>query len=322
MKTAGIELSTPNVLVDLDKYNFSNFVDRLKCFHELLIAPPAATRAFLRSYIIAGCRMFGCETGFVGQRIGGVVRIVACESNLDSLFDGQLLQMNEPLVESILSGNKVGLSKSVMNVSFRSLNLSYNGTNIQNLIAETIDVYDDVFGVVCFLSTNRIRKYDQEDFESIELMAKGVAKMIELQNNLKDQRNESSSFATPGVKHFDDYLLQARLPETYGVAGKVVDVLKSRVGKSPLGIGDVADELGLSKRTLQRRLQQQDISFAELRDKVRFHYAIEFLIEQSASIDNISSALDFSDRTSFTNAFKRWTGLSPSTFRKLFRDYA
>jgi AraC-like DNA-binding protein len=266
--------------------------------------------------------MFGCETGFVGQRIGGVVRILACESSLESLFDGQLLEMDEPLIGAILSSNKVGFSKSVTNVSLRSLNLSYNGRNIQNLIADTINVYDDVFGVVCFLSTNRVRKYNQEDFETIEMMAKGVAKMIELQNNDKDQRGESSEFATPGVKHFDDYLLQARLPDTFGVATKVIEVLKSRVGKSGLGIGDVSEELGLSKRTLQRRLQQQDISFAELRDKVRFHYSIEFLIEQSASIDNISSALDFSDRTSFTNAFKRWTGLSPSTFRKLFRDYA
>lgn len=146
--------------------------------------------------------------------------------------------------------------------------------------------------------------------------------MIEEQTSLREQKSEEDSFSTPGVKHFDDYLLEARLPEAYGVAGKVVEVLKTRVGKFPLGIGDVAGELGLSKRTLQRRLQQQEISFAELRDKVRFHYSIDFLIEQNASIDSISTALDFSDRTSFTNAFKRWTGLSPSTFRKLFRDYA
>jgi len=76
----------------------------------------------------------------------------------------------------------------------------------------------------------------------------------------------------------------------------------------------------LSKRTLQRRLQQQNVNFAELRDQVRFHHAIRMLVEGNVSIDSISSALDFSDRTSFTNAFKRWTGLSPSAFRRKFRD--
>jgi AraC-like DNA-binding protein len=59
-----------------------------------------------------------------------------------------------------------------------------------------------------------------------------------------------------------------------------------------------------------------------LRDDLRFHYAIKYLIDDNLSVDLVSRALDFSDRTSFTNAFKRWTGLSPSTFRKLFREFS
>ena len=94
------------------------------------------------------------------------------------------------------------------------------------------------------------------------------------------------------------------------------------MGHSDLSIDRIAEDIGLSKRTLQRRLQQQDANFAQLRDDVRFHYSIKYLIDDHMSVDLVSKALDFSDRTSFTNAFKRWTGLSPSVFRKLFRDYA
>lgn len=137
------------------------------------------------------------------------------------------------------------------------------------------------------------------------------------QKKLTDQ----AMFAMGSVKTLDEYLQQARLPEVYGVPARVVEVLQKRIGQAPLSIGHIAEELNLSKRTLQRRLQQQDISFAELRDQLRFHYSIDYLIKQHLSIDSISASLDFSDRTSFTNAFKRWTGLSPSTFRKLFRDY-
>ena len=72
----------------------------------------------------------------------------------------------------------------------------------------------------------------------------------------------------------------------------------------------------------QRRLQQQNANFAQLRDILRFHYSIKYLIDEHMSVDTVSKSLDFSDRTSFTNAFKRWTSLSPSVFRKLFRDYA
>ncbi len=132
---------------------------------------------------------------------------------------------------------------------------------------------------------------------------------------------EADEFATSGVKSLDEYLKQAKLAELTGVPGRVQEALQKRVGHSGLSIAEIAEDLNFSKRTLQRRLQQQDINFADLRDRVRFHQAVDYLIHQHVSIDSISSLLDFSDRTSFTNAFKRWTQLSPSTFRKLFRDY-
>lgn len=124
-----------------------------------------------------------------------------------------------------------------------------------------------------------------------------------------------------GAEALEAYMAMARLPELVGVSARVVEILNQRIGHAPLSIGHVADVLNFSKRTLQRRLQKQEVNFADLRDKVRFHYAIDYLVRKHMSIDSISTALDFSDRTSFTNAFKRWTNLSPSTFRKLFRDY-
>lgn len=96
--------------------------------------------------------------------------------------------------------------------------------------------------------------------------------------------------------------------------------LQERVGVTDLTVERIADELGLTKRTLQRRLQQQNTSFVQLRDDLRFYYAVKFLVEDKMSVDVVSKALDFSDRTSFTNAFKRWTGLSPSFFRRHFND--
>ena len=128
-------------------------------------------------------------------------------------------------------------------------------------------------------------------------------------------------FATPGVKSLQEYRAAAQLPQLDGIAARVLDALQHRIGHSSMAIAHLASDLNLSKRTLQRRLQQENINFAQLRDKLRFHHAIAYLVEQKMSIDSISSTLDFSDRTSFTNAFKRWTELSPSLFRKLYRDY-
>lgn len=147
--------------------------------------------------------------------------------------------------------------------------------------------------------------------------------MIQLQR-IDDRLGDSAphSFATPGVLSYHEYLDLARIPPAEGISARVLDVLHRRIGQSSLAIDQIAEDLDLSKRTLQRRLQQQDANFAQLRDSLRFHYAIKYLIDEHMSVDSVSKTLDFSDRTSFTNAFKRWTGLSPSVFRKLFRDYA
>jgi|SRR5690554_22401 len=145
--------------------------------------------------------------------------------------------------------------------------------------------------------------------------------MIQLQR-LSAVADHADGFATPSIRSYHEYVTLARLPEVDGASAKVLEVLNRRVGHEPLAIEYIATDLNLSKRTLQRRLQQQGASFAQLRDSLRFHYAIKFLIDQHMSVDAVSSSLDFSDRTSFTNAFKRWTNLSPSVFRKLFRDYA
>ena len=147
--------------------------------------------------------------------------------------------------------------------------------------------------------------------------------MIQLQRIYKQGLSDSEgSFEGTGVRSYPEYLAMAEVPRFEGVSNRVAEAIKQRIGHDDLSIDRIADDVKLSKRTLQRRLQQQDANFAQIRDVLRFHYAIKFLIDDHMSVDNVSKALDFSDRTSFTNAFKRWTALSPSVFRKLFRDYA
>lgn len=149
--------------------------------------------------------------------------------------------------------------------------------------------------------------------------------MIQLQRNYNAYYNNSLSegeVSLPYTRTYEEYVALARIPYHDGVPARVINALHLRVGRTELTIEQIASDLNLTKRTLQRRLQSQNTNFAQLRDDLRFHYAIKYLIDDNLSVDLVSRALDFSDRTSFTNAFKRWTGLSPSTFRKLFREFA
>lgn len=149
--------------------------------------------------------------------------------------------------------------------------------------------------------------------------------MIQLQRNYNTYYNNTlndGELSQPYTRTYEEYVALARIPHHDGVPARVINALHLRVGRTELSIEQIASDLNLTKRTLQRRLQSQNTNFAQLRDDLRFHYAIKYLIDDNLSVDLVSRALDFSDRTSFTNAFKRWTGLSPSTFRKLFRNFA
>ena len=96
-------------------------------------------------------------------------------------------------------------------------------------------------------------------------------------------------------------------------------VLHTRISDPELDVADVARVLGVSHRTLQRRLREGGKSFRELRDEVRYQRARETLAGSDASIDEIASALGYRDRSNFVRAFSRWAGQSPSQLRARVR---
>ena len=81
------------------------------------------------------------------------------------------------------------------------------------------------------------------------------------------------------------------------------------------GIERMAAALGLHPRTLQRRLADHHQGYAELQDRARFRLATALLADRALDLETISERLGFSDRRSFTRAFSRWAGCSPSAFR-------
>jgi AraC-like DNA-binding protein len=72
----------------------------------------------------------------------------------------------------------------------------------------------------------------------------------------------------------------------------------------------MAKRLGLTARSLQRRLQDEGTSFQALRDETRRSLADRYL-GQGLSVAEISFLLGFSEPSAFFRAFKRWTGLTP-----------
>ena len=102
--------------------------------------------------------------------------------------------------------------------------------------------------------------------------------------------------------------------ERSGLAGAVRDQFIASTTQMPT-METVAAHLRMTPRTLRRRLFDEGTTFIELRDEVRMTLADELLSGPRLSIEQIAERLGYAETTSFINAFKRWRGSTPHSFR-------
>jgi AraC-like DNA-binding protein len=81
-------------------------------------------------------------------------------------------------------------------------------------------------------------------------------------------------------------------------------------------LDEVAVKLGVSTRTLKRKLKAEGTAFSEILDAVQSEQACVLLRSEQLSIDEVADKLGYSDVSNFTRAFKRWTDMTPAAYRK------
>lgn len=87
----------------------------------------------------------------------------------------------------------------------------------------------------------------------------------------------------------------------------------------PAKIETVAQKVNLSARTLQRRLEEEKVTFAELLDGRRRQLAHDALAHSEISITEIAYTIGFADPSNFSRSCVRWFGTSPANYRKRIR---
>lgn len=130
---------------------------------------------------------------------------------------------------------------------------------------------------------------------------------------------------------FDRELLDTPLQPVRDDAWKVTEALKSTVDAAGVLVERISDQdqskltaisrnIGLSSRTLQRRLKYCGIDFEDLRDETRRSQALELIASGKYTATEIAYMVGYSDQAHFTRAFKRWTGSPPSRYRAALKQ--
>lgn len=97
---------------------------------------------------------------------------------------------------------------------------------------------------------------------------------------------------------------------------RVLTLLRSSPDNIP-SLGDAAAQLGVSPRTLKRRLAGLGTSYSALNGQIRLARAEQLLLRTNDSLEQIAETLGFADAPTFIRAFRRWKGLTPARYRAL-----
>src|SRR5699024_458646 len=151
---------------------------------------------------------------------------------------------------------------------------------------------EDYFGcpVQCHLNCNRLTLYRKD-----------------LDRTFLSYNKELLDILTPAL---NQSLEEQKRKRT--ITGTVKWILDRRLAAGTPGIQSVASEMGMSARTLQRRLTDEGTSFNHLLNVIRHDNARRYLADSKIDVNEVAFLIGYADQNSFYRAFRMWEGETPA----------
>ena len=111
-------------------------------------------------------------------------------------------------------------------------------------------------------------------------------------------------------------MILAELPATDDLISRLEQFVVDALRNDGAGLSAAARALGMSTRTLQRRLQERGIVYDRLVDELRRRLSQKYLADPGLSLGEIAYLLGYSESSAFNRAYRRWTGRTPSADRR------
>jgi AraC-like DNA-binding protein len=121
--------------------------------------------------------------------------------------------------------------------------------------------------------------------------------------------------------HAADVVSRAPAIDDQSIAKRVHAVITSRLGRGVPDIRVAARQLAMSRRSLQRRLADEGVSYVQIVEQARRMTAERLLADASLAVSEIGYLLGFSEPSAFHRAFKRWYHMTPQEYRNARRQH-
>lgn len=110
--------------------------------------------------------------------------------------------------------------------------------------------------------------------------------------------------------------MMERLPKADALTSQIRPLLAAELGRGNPGIVTLARHLHMTPRTLRRRLREIGTTHRDILEQLRKELALRYLSERTIGTTEVAFLLGYSNASAFHKAFKRWTGVSASEYRR------
>ncbi|HEY9639751.1 MAG TPA: AraC family transcriptional regulator ligand-binding domain-containing protein [Coleofasciculaceae cyanobacterium] len=151
-------------------------------------------------------------------------------------------------------------------------------------------------------------------FEQKETAIRFPRSFLSLPLQNLDEYHDAQRYDAQRYKDYETLLSSAPATTFPGSIRQII-ALQLREGYPDIQL--VAEIIGVSVRTLQRHLNETNLTYSRLIDQVRFDRSVRLLSDPNIKLADVAVELGYSNAANFTRAFRRWSNISPSSFRNL-----
>ncbi len=118
------------------------------------------------------------------------------------------------------------------------------------------------------------------------------------------------------LRRYCEDVLSRHAAQAPPLVERVERLIADRLAHGEARLDTVATKLGMSSRSLSGKLAELDTSFNGIVGSLRKDLALQYLQESNLRLTEIAFLLGYSEVSTFTHAFKRWTGITPTAYRR------
>jgi AraC-like DNA-binding protein len=117
------------------------------------------------------------------------------------------------------------------------------------------------------------------------------------------------------LRRYADEAVALKAARRAGIRSEVERLLPGLLPHGGANVPEVARRLGMSPRTLSRKLRDEGVAFTDILDELRAALARRYLADRELPVSEVAWLLGYQEVSSLTHAFKRWSGTTPRQFR-------